>query len=56
MQHSGAWELRDPADKMGHFKCLTNVTAIFPPRTTARLLETWSSLSFDTLDLKENEI
>ena len=56
MQHSGAWELGDPTDETGHFKCLTNVTAIFSPRTTARLFETWSSLNFDTLDLKENEI
>ena len=51
---SAPWELRDPAGKMEHFSCPTDIIAILSPGPAARLFETF--LKFDSLDLKENEI
>lgn len=42
----------DLAEKMGHFKCLRDIKAVFSHGTIARSFETCSSLDFDVLDLK----
>lgn len=53
--HIYSQESGDPTDKMDGFNCLTVIKAIVSPGTTARLFETWPSLNFDILDLKDND-
>jgi len=45
----------NPTDNKDHFNCPTVIKVIVSPGTTAELFETWSSLNFDILDLKEND-